>query len=75
MDDLSRAWAILNLPPGSPEEAARSSYRELVKTWHPDRFQGNANQLDEAHEMLKEINWAHDYLLAKVFANQPASWS
>jgi hypothetical protein len=71
VDDLSRAWAILNLPPGSPEDAARLSYRELVKAWHPDRFQGNADQLDEAHEMLKEINWAYDYLRDKVFANQP----
>jgi hypothetical protein len=73
VDDLSRAWAILNLPPGSSEEAVRAAYRELVKSWHPDRFQGNADKLDEAHEMLKEVNWAYDYLSTKVFANQPAS--
>lgn len=73
MDDLSRSWAILNLPPGSSEEAVRSSYRELVKTWHPDRFQGDADRLDEAHEMLKEINWAYEYLGAKVFPNSPGA--
>ncbi|HEY6229414.1 MAG TPA: DnaJ domain-containing protein [Verrucomicrobiae bacterium] len=62
----------MNLPPGSSEEALRSAYRELVKAWHPDRFQSDADRLDEAHEMLKEINWAYDYLRATVFVNQPA---
>ena len=73
VDDLSRAWAILNIQPGSSEEAVRSAYRELVKVWHPDRFQGDADRLDEAHEMLKEINWAYDHLRAKVFVNQTAT--
>jgi hypothetical protein len=70
VDDLSRAWAILNLPLGSSEEDARTAYRNLVKEWHPDRFQGDADRLDEAHEMLKEINWAYDHLRATVFTNQ-----
>jgi hypothetical protein len=73
VDDLSRAWAILNLPPGSSEDAARSAYRELVKAWHPDRFQGDADRLDEAQEMLKEINWAYDFLTRTVFANRDAT--
>jgi hypothetical protein len=66
MDDLSRAWAILGIPPGSSAEAIKSAYREQVKAWHPDRFQSNPDQLEEAHEMLKEINWAYDLISARI---------
>src|ERR1700704_891945 len=63
MDDLGRAWAILGLAPGSSPDAVKAAYRDLVKQWHPDKFQGDTDRLDEGHEMLKEINWAYNYLL------------
>ncbi len=30
-------WAILGIEPGAPHEAVRAAWRDLVKTYHPDR--------------------------------------
>jgi|GEM_PF-2038437 len=72
MDETSRAWAILRIAPGSSGKAIKAAYREQVKAWHPDRFQGDADRLDEAHEMLKEINWAYDFLSSRI-QEEPAA--
>ena len=31
------AWTVLGVPPGSDATTVRAAYRELVKTYHPDR--------------------------------------
>ncbi|TRW14548.1 molecular chaperone DjiA [Glacieibacterium frigidum] len=31
------AWTVLGVPPGSDAATVRAAYRELVKTYHPDR--------------------------------------
>ncbi len=46
-----------------PEEIEKS-YFTLVRVWHPDRFAHDPRLRAEAEEKLKEINAAHDYLLA-----------
>lgn len=46
----------------------KACHRDLVRRWHPDRFQDDPAGQDEASEMLKEINWAYEYLVEHAFA-------
>jgi DnaJ domain len=68
---LHQAFATLDLDPRASADDVRRSYRELVKVWHPDRFQGDPALQARASERLRAINEAYDVLQAH-FAN-PAS--
>lgn len=52
-----RALAALCLSATFTALELKRSYRELAKKWHPD-----VNKSPMAEEMMKEINWAYDYL-------------
>lgn len=57
------AWAVLGIPSGSSPDEIKSAYRNLVKTYHPDRFANldlPAEMKDYAAAMLSRINIAHD---------------
>src|SRR5712671_3878093 len=64
MDELARCYRVLGLEPGTSLEEVKSAYRDLVNVWHPDRFGHNERLRSKAEEQLKEINRAHEYLLA-----------
>jgi len=61
-DEILRAYRSLDLEPGSSFEAAKQAYRELVRVWHPDRFQNDPRVQARAQEKLKEINRAYHQL-------------
>ena len=46
---------------GSLHEAKRT-YKDLVRVWHPDRFQSNPRLKQKADQKLREINLAYNYL-------------
>ncbi len=52
-------WKVLGIKPGASAEEAKRAYRDLVKKYHPDRFQDPAAK-EMANEKLKEINQAYD---------------
>ena len=52
-------WKVLGIKPGASAEEAKKAYRDLVKKYHPDRFQDPAAK-EMANEKLKEINQAYD---------------
>jgi hypothetical protein len=62
-DDLRHAWATLRLPPGSDIEQARSSYRQLARRWHPDRFANDSAGQAEAAIRMRVINAAYRRIL------------
>ncbi len=43
----------------SSREAIRKAYRDAVKLWHPDRFEGNPGHLTEAEEHFKQVQVAY----------------
>jgi hypothetical protein len=59
--DLQTAYQILGLPQGSARELVQSRYKQLVKTFHPDRFT-TAHDKAFAEEELKKINAAREFL-------------
>lgn len=62
--DRCASLQILGLGTHATSEEIENSYMTLVKVWHPDRFAHDPRLHKDAEEKLKEINGAHDYLLA-----------
>jgi len=59
-DDLLRSYFILDLHPTATLEQVRSAYHDLVKVWHPDRYQNESTRLrTRAEEKLKAITNAY----------------
>ena len=62
-DELRKAYEVLELEPGAPLEDVRAAYRDLVKVWHPDRYQNDSERLRlRAEERMKRIIWAYERL-------------
>jgi DnaJ domain len=63
----TRCGALQSLGLGTSASAAdiEAAYRTLVKVWHPDRFQNDLKLKLAADEKLKEINAAHEFLIAE----------
>lgn len=60
--DLTFAFVTLECEPGCSSDEVKASYRQLVKVWHPDRFQGDDKLKLKATEKLKLINEAYHLL-------------
>ncbi len=68
--NLQRCLKILELETiGSLQEAKRA-YKDLVRVWHPDRFQSNPRLKQKADQKLRKINLAYKYLLNYIESNQ-----
>jgi hypothetical protein len=73
--NLQQCLKILELDTiGSLQEAKRS-YRDLVRVWHPDRFQSNPRLKQKADQKLREINLAYHYLRRYIESHQAAGVS
>lgn len=65
-------YKILGLNPGASEAEIKKAYRELVKKYHPDKYQGNP-LADLAEEKLREVNEAYDTLINSMTAGAGTS--
>ena len=71
--NTARALQELALQPGATEEEIRDAYRQLVATWHPDKYQNNPAKLHEAELRIKNINAAFEKLQANNFRTERTS--
>ncbi|MBD2229967.1 J domain-containing protein [Phormidium tenue] len=60
--NIHKHLAVLELKPGASLDEIRTSYKELVQIWHPDRFHGNSNLQKRAHQRLQKINESYEIL-------------
>ena len=60
---IIQAFLILECEPGCSEEVVRSSYRQMVRVWHPDRFETDPKLKQKATEKMKLLNEAYQLLL------------
>jgi hypothetical protein len=67
------ALRLLHLDEDCSNDQLRRAYRDLVKVWHPDRFQSDAQLRAKAERTLQSINDA--YALLQRRASGPASAS
>jgi hypothetical protein len=69
------ALRVLHLDPDCSREQIRQAYTDLVKVWHPDRFQADARLRQKADDTLRLINAAYEVLQRRGAAEEasPAS--
>jgi hypothetical protein len=66
-NDLLRCYYILDLNPTATLEQVRAAYHDLIKVWHPDRYQNEAPRLRaRAEEKLKAITGAYTKITAAL---------
>lgn len=58
---MQNPYEVLGIREGASQEEIKVAYREMVKKYHPDKYQNNP-LADLAEEKLQEINEAYDYL-------------
>ena len=56
-------YEVLGVERNASKDAIRVAYKNLVKRYHPDKFQSNPDMLKLAEEKMKEINEAYNYLM------------
>ena len=59
-------YDVLGIRRGASKDEIRAAYRELVKRYHPDKFQSNPDMLKLAEEKMKEVNEAYNYLINHI---------
>src|SRR5688572_18625563 len=59
---VARALRLLEIDRGAPPDEMRQSYRDLVRVWHPDRFEADPRLRAKAAARLAEINDAYRLL-------------
>ncbi|MHC1724051.1 MAG: J domain-containing protein [Aminipila sp.] len=59
---MNNPYEVLGVRQNASEDEIKSAYRELVKKYHPDKYQNNPLS-DLAQEKLQEVNEAYDYLM------------
>src|SRR5437660_1059859 len=61
MDEIAKLYSVLELHAGATTEEVRDAYLDLVKVWHPDRYQKESPRLrGKAEQKLKAINEAYE---------------
>jgi hypothetical protein len=59
----ARLWLeVLGLAPGATRQQLDQAYRDLVKVWHPDRFESDPLLRLKTQEKLRELNAAYEGL-------------
>ena len=59
---MNNPYEILGVSPNASDEEVKAAYRELVKKYHPDKYQDNPLS-GLAQEKLQEVNEAYDEIV------------
>jgi curved DNA-binding protein CbpA len=59
IQNIAHAYRVLDVPHDASPRAIKSSYRKLVKRWHPDRYRPGSEQQAEATQMTSLVNAAY----------------
>jgi hypothetical protein len=66
------ALRLLHLDPGCSRDQLRRAYLDMVKVWHPDRFQTDSKLRAKAERTLQSINDAYALLQGRVSSSTAA---
>lgn len=69
------AYRALNVERTASPAQIRQAYLDLVKVWHPDRFEHDPRLREKAVRSLQEVNDAYAMLQGKASRSRPAAES
>jgi WD40 repeat protein len=72
MVNINRCYQILGLKPDASLEDLKQAYRQLAKTWHPDRYKGDPQLTQQAEEQFRKITEAYQLLREHFLEPQSA---
>jgi len=65
MDDtIKKYYDLLGLDYGATEEEIKQAYTDMVKVWHPDRFDHDPRLQSKVQDKLKDIIKAYEELMS-----------
>src|SRR5277367_6427178 len=59
---FAEEFRLLGVAPNATWEEVRQAYIDLVRVWHPDRFQSDPALRDRAQQRIQQINDAYHEL-------------
>jgi len=62
MNEVARAYAVLEIPQGSDFETVRKAYRALMRKYHPDRHVNAPDKQKAATELAQKLTDAYRLL-------------
>jgi len=65
---MNNPYEVLGVRQNASEDEIKAAYRELVKKYHPDKYQNNPLS-DLAEEKLQEVNEAYEALMKNQTSN------
>lgn len=71
MTNTAESLRVLGLSPRATLEDANQAYKDLVRVWHPDRFQSDQKLKLKAEDNTRKINEAVSHLRT-IFKKMPA---
>lgn len=71
----SEARRVLSVDPTAPMAQVRQAYLDLVKVWHPDRFEHDVRLREKASQSLRRVNEAYAILQRPPSRTQSAARS
>lgn len=70
MKSVNEYCKVLGIDATATPENLKKAYRNLVKQWHPDKFQNDLRLQNNAQERLQEINEAYRALEPIILKSQ-----
>jgi DnaJ-domain-containing protein 1 len=61
-DPIAKAYAALEVPPGSNFETVRKAYRNLMRKYHPDRHTSSPEKQKAANELAQKLTASYEIL-------------
>jgi DnaJ-domain-containing protein 1 len=61
-DPVTKAYAALEVPPGSNFETVRKAYRNLMRKYHPDRHTASPEKQKAANELAQKLTASYEIL-------------
>jgi DnaJ-domain-containing protein 1 len=61
-DPVAKAYAALEVPPGSNFETVRKAYRNLMRKYHPDRHTASPEKQKAANELAQKLTASYEIL-------------
>ena len=62
VDPVAKAYAALEVPPGSNFETVRKAYRNMMRKYHPDRHAGSPEKQKAANELAQKLTESYKIL-------------